>query len=178
MALLNSLKRTILRRLALRANVEVGSRFHVGLGSVIWAPRRLVIGADVYVGKNSTIQVDGSIGDGVLIANNVGVVGRTDHDMREVGKFVSRARWIGDAPDALSQFTRIEEDVWIGFGAVILSGVTIGRSAIVAAGAVVTRDVPANSIVAGVPATVTARRFDDATLRKHWEILDASRGKR
>ncbi|WIB00727.1 DapH/DapD/GlmU-related protein [Curtobacterium sp. MCBA15_012] len=178
MALMTSLKNLILRRMALRANVEVGSGFHVGFGSVIWAPRKLVIGADVYVGKNCTIQVDGSIGDGVLIANNVGVVGRTDHDMREVGKVVSRARWIGDAPEALSQGTRIEEDVWIGFGAVILSGVTVGRSAIVAAGAVVTRDVPPNSIVAGVPAAVTADRFDASALREHWALLDASRGKR
>ena len=49
---------------------------------------------------------------------------------------------------------RVEEDAWIGAGAVILPGVTIGRCAIVGAGAVVTRDVPANTIVAGVPARV------------------------
>ena len=46
----------------------------------------------------------------------------------------------------------IEDDVWIGAGAIILPGVTIGRGAIVAAGAVVTRTVAAMTVVAGVPA--------------------------
>lgn len=49
---------------------------------------------------------------------------------------------------------RIGRNVWIGASAVVLQGVTIGAHAVVAAGAVVTRDVPARSVVAGVPATV------------------------
>ena len=47
---------------------------------------------------------------------------------------------------------------WIGTGAVILDGVTVGKGAIIGAGAVVTKDVPANSIVAGVPAKVIRTR--------------------
>jgi len=54
----------------------------------------------------------------------------------------------------------IEDDVWIGMHAVILQGVTIGRGAIIGAGAVVNKDVPAWSIAVGVPAKVTKRRQD------------------
>lgn len=52
----------------------------------------------------------------------------------------------------------IEDDVWLGAGVVVLPGVTIGRSAVIGAGAVVTKDVPANSVWAGVPATFIGRR--------------------
>jgi maltose O-acetyltransferase len=48
----------------------------------------------------------------------------------------------------------IEENVWIGGGAILLPGVTIGRNAVVGAGAVVSRNVPANTVVAGNPARV------------------------
>lgn len=52
----------------------------------------------------------------------------------------------------------IEDDVWIGLNAVILCGVTVGRGAVVGAGAVVTKDVPPGTVVAGVPARVITKR--------------------
>lgn len=52
----------------------------------------------------------------------------------------------------------IRDEVWIGYGAIILTGVEVGEGAIVAAGAVVTHDVEADSVVAGNPATVVGRR--------------------
>lgn len=58
----------------------------------------------------------------------------------------------------------VGNDVWIGREAVILPGVTIGDGAIVAARAVVSRDVPAYAVVAGNPARIVKRRFDDATI--------------
>ncbi len=58
------------------------------------------------------------------------------------------------------QPTIIEDDVWIGAKAIILPGVTVGHGSIVAAGAVVTKDVPKYSVVAGVPAKVIRTRLD------------------
>lgn len=60
----------------------------------------------------------------------------------------------------------IGHDVWLGSGCMILSGVTIGHGAVVAARAVVTKDVPAYGIVGGNPAQLIRRRFDDATVER------------
>ena len=60
----------------------------------------------------------------------------------------------------------IGNDVWIGYGAVILSGVTVGDGAIIGARAVVTKDVPPYTIVGGVPARQIRKRFDDETIKK------------
>jgi virginiamycin A acetyltransferase len=72
----------------------------------------------------------------------------------------------------------IGHDVWIGQGAKILSGVTIGNGAVVAAFALVTKDVPAYAIVGGNPAKVLSLRFSDqqiAALHRiaWWELPDA-----
>lgn len=60
--------------------------------------------------------------------------------------------------------TRIGNDVWIGAGACVRTGVTIGDGAVVGAGSVVTRDVPPYAIVVGAPARVVRHRFDEATV--------------
>ena len=77
----------------------------------------------------------------------------------------------------------VGNDVWIGYEAVILSGVTIGDGAIVGARAVVTRDVPPYTIVGGVPAKPIRKRFDDETIEKllrlrwwDWDERAISRG--
>ena len=64
----------------------------------------------------------------------------------------------------------IGNDVWIGYEAVILSGVTIGDGAIIGARAVVTKDVPPYSIVGGVPAKLIRKRFSDSDISKLLEI--------
>lgn len=158
--------------------VSIGARFRLGILSYVSAARSLSIGNDVYIGKFCSIQCNGSIGDGVLIANNVGVVGRRDHDMREMGKLMTRAAWIGDT-DRLADDPQnaicIGSDVWIGFGAVLLTGITIGRGAVIAAGAVVIDDVEPYAIVAGNPARAVGRRFDDTKIAQHEELLAAAK---
>ena len=64
----------------------------------------------------------------------------------------------------------IGNDVWIGYEAVILSGVTIGDGAIIGTRAVVTKDIPPYTIVGGVPAKPIRRRFDDATIARLLEL--------
>lgn len=64
----------------------------------------------------------------------------------------------------------VDDDVWIGHNAIILSGVHIGQGAIVAAGAVVTKDVPPYAIVGGNPAKVIKYRFDSNIIKEFMEI--------
>lgn len=154
--------------------VVIGERFHLGIFSFVSAPRELVIGQDVYIGKFCTIQCNGSIGSGVLIANNVGIVGRRDHDIRAVGTAIRKAPWVGDTPRlAEDPRNKIEicDDVWIGYGAVLISGITIGRGAVVAAGSVVSESVAAYDIVSGNPARPVGRRFADAVIPDHEAAL-------
>ncbi|MFZ6765219.1 acyltransferase [Pseudoroseomonas sp. WGS1072] len=162
------------RRLFVRGPVRIGRDFHLGALSWISASLSLDIGDDVYVGKMCTIQCNGRIGSGVLIANQVGIVGRMDHDFRQIGTNIRRARWIG-ADLSLQTDSRnavdIRDDVWVGYGAIILSGVVIGRGAIISAGAVVRSDVAAYDIVAGNPAAPVGRRFAPQQIIEHEAML-------
>ena len=65
-----------------------------------------------------------------------------------------------------SKRVTIGNDVWIGHGAVILPGVSIGTGAVIGANAVVTKDVPPYMIVAGVPAKILRPRFDEKTVER------------
>jgi acetyltransferase-like isoleucine patch superfamily enzyme len=136
------------------------------------------VGRDVYIGKGCTIEVDGSIGDSGLIANRLGIVGRRDHAMRQVGAPIRRADWVGDHPHRLSRPVHIGDDVWIGYGAVVLSGLSIGRGAVVAAGAVVTSDVDPYVVVAGNPAIPVGRRFEGDAITAHELLLGSAAGAR
>ena len=72
----------------------------------------------------------------------------------------------GEQPEAVGKGgIIIGDDVWIGYRATILDGVTIGQGAVVAAGAVVTKNVPPYAVVAGIPARVVRKRFDEETIR-------------
>lgn len=106
--------------------------------------KNITIGKDVFINSGCHFQDQGGIeiGDGALIGHNV-VLATINHDLNP-----KENRKNHYAP------IKIGTHVWIGSNATILPGVTIGDYAVVAAGAVVTQDVPAMTVVGGVPARV------------------------
>ena len=112
-------------------------------------------------GRGCIVHCDAKFGNKVLLAGNVAFVGRDDHRYDIVGKTI----W--DSARGDSHRVVVEDDVWIGHGAVILSGLTIGTGSVIGAGSVVTRDVPRYSIVAGNPARVVRPRFSERDLARH-----------
>ena len=112
------------------------------------------------MGKNSRIWSAGSIsiGSRVLISHGVTIMDSLTHPLDPVARHQQfRAILQSGHPvdiDLDEQPVTIEDDVWIGAGAIILRGVRLGARCVVGAGAVVTKDVPADMIVAGNPAHV------------------------
>lgn len=128
----------------------------------IWSPHKdISFGNRVQLAPYSLIQCDIEFGNDILVARNVAFVGRDDHRFDVIGSTM----W--DSPRGDSYKTYVENDVWIGHGAIILAGVRIGEGAVVAAGSVVVKDVPPYTIVAGNPATVIKERFDNDGIIKH-----------
>ena len=115
--------------------------FHTDYG------RNIQVGRNVFLNSGCRFQDQGgiTIGDGAQIGHNV-VLATLNHDPDPA----NRSQVI---PGPIV----IGRNVWIGSNATVLPGVTIGDNAIVAAGAVVSRDVPANTVVGGVPARVLKR---------------------
>jgi acetyltransferase-like isoleucine patch superfamily enzyme len=151
--------------------LSYGRDLHVGVEARLWAPKHLTIGNCVYIGKHVHIEANCRIGSYCLIANSVAIVGRRDHDFSAVGYPVRFSPWVGSqrfpSPYADEEVV-LEDDVWLGYGTIVLTGVTIGRGSIVAAGSVVTRDIPSYSIAVGVPAKVVGQRFNDQdTIAQH-----------
>jgi acetyltransferase-like isoleucine patch superfamily enzyme len=161
------------RLYSVKSGVKVGKRVHIGLWSACWAPDELVIEDDVYIGNLCTIQTNGRIGRYTMIANNVGIVGRHDHDYTDVGIPLRYTKWIGTQTALPEEKTTVNigEDVWVGYGATILSGVNIGRGAIIAAGSLVTKDVQPYQIVAGIPAKFIKSRFTSDEIKLHEEQI-------
>jgi acetyltransferase-like isoleucine patch superfamily enzyme len=106
----------------------------------------VIIGHHTRIGLHNTVIGPVTIGNHVNLAQGITVTA-LNHN------FSDSSKHIDEQGVSVAQVV-IEDDVWIGANAVILPGVTIGCHSVVAAGAVVTRDVPSGSMVAGVPATI------------------------
>jgi acetyltransferase-like isoleucine patch superfamily enzyme len=141
----------------------IGRNFHAGLRVRLWARKTLIIGNDFYIGRDSFIETDCIIGNQVIFGNKVAVVGKYDHNFQEVGKpmrFTSQIRDENYCWKGLNSITEIGDDVWVGYGTIIMGGVKIGSGCIIAAGSVVTKDLEPYSIYAGIPAMKIKKRFD------------------
>jgi len=150
---------------------SIGKNFHAGRGVFLWAKNNLTIGDNFYIGKYSIIECDTIIGNNVIIANRVSLAGRYDHHFQQIGVPTRLSSQIRDKDynwKGLNQKIIIEDDVWIGVGCIVLSGVKIGIGSIVAAGSIVTKDVEPYSIYAGNPARKIRNRFDsEDQLKEH-----------
>ena len=107
---------------------------------------------DVMIGDHTRVGLHNTIIGPVIIGNHVNLaqgitVTALNHNFEDSNKRI-------DEQGVSTSAVIIEDDIWIGANAVILPGVTIGHHSVVAAGAVVTKDVPPHSLVAGVPAKI------------------------
>lgn len=137
-----------LRRFFYRiAGMKIGKGSAIHMGARFYDPRNIEIGEDTIIGEFAVL--DGrdllKIGNHVAIASEV-MIYNSEHDINDLNFKAITAKVI------------IEDYVFIGPRAIILPGVKIGRGAVIAAGAVVTKDVPPYAIVGGVPAKIIGER--------------------
>ncbi len=106
--------------------------------------KNMAIGRNVFINSGCCFQDQGGIelGDGCMIGHQV-VIATLNHDLAPERRAGMRAAKV-----------TLGKNVWVGAHATVLPGVTVGDNAVIAAGAVVAKDVPANAVVAGVPAKV------------------------
>jgi acetyltransferase-like isoleucine patch superfamily enzyme len=154
------LGRGVQLQIGTRARVRFGRWVWIGHGTKIRCHEGVVrIGDKTVLGQECTISAyqHVSIGEQCIVADRVMLID-FDHNVAEVERPI-RVQGI------YKRDVRVGNNVWIGYGAQILRGVSVGDNAIIGASAVVTRDVPANAVVAGVPARVIRMREAPATLR-------------
>lgn len=139
----------------------------------VYSYSTISVGSDVFIGAGAFMSASESfikIGNKVMFGPNVTLIGG-DHNSKVVGTFMYDVKEKGVNDDLPIS---IEDEAWIGACSTILKGVTVGRGSIVAAGALVTRDVEPYSIVGGVPAKKIGMRFNEEEIIEHEKLLGIS----
>ena len=151
---------------------KVGKRVKIGRGSKFYGAENITLNSDVSIGENALFlctRANVVLGDHVMFGPRVTVI-TGGHRFDLVGRYM----------DTVGNDEKLPEndrdvvfcgDNWIGANSTILRGVKVGKGAIVAAGAVVTKDVPPYSIVGGVPARVLKMRFSPERIEEHERII-------
>lgn len=147
------------------AGVVLGKYFNINVGSVIYTQTE--IGRFVSIGRNVEIGLAKHPVD--YLSSHPFCIANTLFNRVEGYGDIKRVPWV------FHEKTYIGHDVWIGAKACILSGLQIGHGAVIAAGSVVTKDVPPYAIVGGVPAKIIRYRFSEEVIAellklKWWDL--------
>lgn len=150
LGIIYSFNRFVLRLLG----VKIGKNLKTLPITTIENPKDIKIGNNVWISKNVALYAHNGIkiGNDVIIAKDVSLISG-DHDFSDKEKKINQ-----QGMKKSSKPIVIGDDVWIGEKAIVLKSVTVGKGGIIGAGAVVTKDVPPFSVVAGNPAVVIKRR--------------------
>jgi acetyltransferase-like isoleucine patch superfamily enzyme len=149
-------------RIEIGDDVTIGNHCTWDLAYSIAGRPELIIGDRVSVNYRCTLSIARSlsIGSDTMIAGNVKIYDNISHPISPARRLThSRINADETTPVVIGQ------NCWIGVGSIILRGVTIGDNSIVAAGSVVTKSVPPNTLVAGNPAVAVKTIVDDTTPR-------------
>ena len=139
--------------------MQIGKKSFVMKKNYITSANRLTIGDYTHINRNCTLDARGyiTIGNNCSISHSVNII-TGSHDV--------------SSPSFASYYLPIiiEDNVWIGINATILSGIRIGQGAVVCAGAVVTKDVPPFCIIAGIPAKIIKKRPKNLSYHCIWDM--------
>lgn len=175
-----------MRQIFIKLFRVISNIFVVLKSKLLYNNSKLILGSDVYVHHSSEIRSDIEIGRGTYINGGIRILGTSkikigkycaigsgvriissNHDISHANlqynfenKYFERGMDISKGP------VTIGNNVWIGDLAIVLSGVHIGDGAVLAAGAIVTRDVPPYAIVAGNPAKIIKFRFNKTVIKQ------------
>lgn len=149
--------------------VSIGNRVRIDREASLFINKicdkepNIVIGNNVLIGPYCSLGCSNEIviEDDVLLAPHVHITDR-NHTSEDISLPIRKQSAVSPGP------VRIKSEAWLGYGCQIMPNVTIGKHSIVAAGAIVTRDVPDYSLVAGIPAKII-KQYNLET--KQWEVF-------
>ena len=143
-----------------KTKIQIGENTHIRSELLVFLyGGQIMIGDNCYLGHNSFIWSGNSIkiGNDVFISHNCSVIDTNSHEIdysQRAETYKDRLKYGNPKQESNIQTAPIiiEDHAWLSFNVIVLKGVTIGKGAIIAAGSVVTKDVPAFTMVAGNPA--------------------------